>query len=70
MGYLRRCQGGSCTRYLLLSAVKVGHLVFMLSCPQGFGRLTFPLTRTPGFFHGGMHLGLQVAHTRRDENAG
>jgi hypothetical protein len=68
IGCLRRCQGGSCTNYLLLPAAEVGRLVLMLPRPQGFGRLTFPLTRAPGFFHGGTHLRLQVAHTRRDEN--
>ena len=68
IGCLRRFQGGSCTLYLLLPAAKVGRLVFMLSCPQSIGGLALLLTRALSFFHGGTHLRLQVAHTRRDEN--
>jgi len=70
IGCLRRFKGDSCARYLLFPTVKVGCLVFMLSCPQSFGGLTFLLPRALSFFHGSMHLRLRVAHTCRDENAG
>jgi hypothetical protein len=62
IGGLRRFQGSSSARYLLLPAAKVGCLVFMPSCPQNFGGLALSLTRAVNFCHGGMHLGLQVAH--------
>jgi hypothetical protein len=35
----------------------------MLPCPKSFGGLALLLTRALSFFHGGMHLRLQVAHT-------
>src|SRR5882672_342817 len=52
--------------YLLLPAAKVGRLVFMLSCPQSLGGLALLLIRALSFLHGGIHLRLRVAHTRRD----
>ena len=68
VGCLRRFQSDSRPNYLLLPAAEVDRLVFMLTCPQSFGGLTFFLTRAPGIFQSGAHLRLQVAHTRRDEN--
>jgi hypothetical protein len=66
IGCLRRFQGGSCTRYLLLPAAKVCRLVFMLSYPQSLGGLAFLSIRALSFLHGGIHLRLQVTHARRD----
>jgi hypothetical protein len=40
----------------------------MPSRPQSFSGLALLLTRALRFFHGDMHLRLQGAHTRRDEN--
>lgn len=68
IGGLCRFQAGSSARYLLLPAAKVGPLIFMLSRSQNLGRLGLLLTRAPSFLDGGVHLRLQVTHTRGDEN--
>jgi hypothetical protein len=38
----------------------------MLSCPQSLGGFALLLIRALSFLHGGIHLRLRVAHTRRD----
>jgi hypothetical protein len=58
--------GDSCTVYLLLPAAKAGCLVFMPSCAESLGRVTFLLTRAQGFLHGRIRLRLQIAHARRN----
>ena len=66
IGCLRCFYGDSCTVYLLLPAAKAGCLVFMPSCAESLGRVTFLLTRAQSFLHGRIRLRLQIAHARRN----